>query len=87
MKMTELLPSFLDSRIFYVKVFFRSSRPGYPHPVCSDLEKKVTSEWRSVTAVLMNLGAGVHLIKPTQNTTYTEVMCLIRFRTPGLWHR
>ena len=49
--------------------FFRSNRPGYPHPV--------VSEWRSVIAVSLNVGGGVRLIKPaklcmcTQNTTNT----------------
>ena len=56
--------------------FFRSNRPGYPHPVSSELEK-VVSEWRSVIAVSLNVGGGVRLIKPaklymcTQNTTNT----------------
>ena len=55
---------------------FRSSRPGYPHPVSSELEK-VVSEWRSVIAVSLNVGGGVRLIKPaklymcTRNTTNT----------------
>ena len=54
--------------------FFRSNRPGYPHPVSSELEI-VVSEWRSVIAVSLNVGGGVRLIKPaklymcTQNTT------------------
>ena len=53
---------------------FRSSRPGYPHPVSSELEKVV---WRSVIAVSLNVGGGVRLIKPaklymcTRNTTNT----------------
>ena len=56
--------------------FFRSNRPGYPHPVSSELEL-VVSEWRSVIAVSLNVGGGVRLIKPaklcmcTQNTTNT----------------
>ena len=68
--------------------FFRSIRPGHPHPVCSELGK-VASERRSVIAVSLNVGGGVHLIKPTrlymcmQNTTHTEVMCLIC--TVGQW--
>ena len=33
--------------------FFRSDRPGYPHPVCSELEIMV-SERRSVIAVSLN---------------------------------
>ena len=54
--------------------FFRSNRPGCPHPVSSELEI-VVSEWRSVIAVSLNVGGGVRLIKPaklyicTQNTT------------------
>ena len=48
--------------------FFRSNRPGYPHPVSSELEKK----WYQ-----SGDGGGVRLIKPaklymcTQNTTDT----------------
>ena len=70
--------------------FLRSKRPGYPHPVSSELEK-VVSEWRSVIAVSRNVGGGARLIKPaklymcTQNATYTEVMCLIWFRIQGRW--
>ena len=45
--------------------FFRSNRPGYPHPVSSELEK-VVSEWRSVIAVSLNVGGGVRLIKPAK---------------------
>ena len=45
--------------------YFRSNRPGYPHPVCSELEI-VISEWRSVVAVSLNIGGGVHLIKPAK---------------------
>ena len=41
--------------------FFRSNRPGYPHPVSSELEI-VVSEWRSVIAVSLNVGGGVRLI-------------------------
>ena len=58
--------------------FFRSNRPGYPHPVSSELEKIVVAEWRSLIAVSLNVGGGVHLIKParlcmcTQNTTNNE---------------
>ena len=56
--------------------FFRSNRPGYPHPVSSELEKsgiRVAVGDCSVT----ELRRGVHLIKPaklcmcTQNTTNT----------------
>ena len=62
--------------------FFLSNRPGYPHPVHSEL-RKVVSERRSVIAVSLTVSGGVHLIKPTklymctQNTTNTVVMCLI----------
>ena len=45
--------------------FFRSNRPGYPHPVSSELEI-VVSEWRSVIAVSLNVGGGVRLIKPAK---------------------
>ena len=45
--------------------FFRSNRPGYPHPVCSELEL-VATEWRSVIAVSVNVGGGVRLIKPAK---------------------
>ena len=47
--------------------FFRFSRPGYPHPVSSELDirtqwalswKIVASEWRSVIAVSLNVGDG-----------------------------
>ena len=44
--------------------FFRSNRPGYPHPVSSELEI-VVSEWRSVIAVSLNVGGGVRLIGKT----------------------
>ena len=37
--------------------FFRSKRPRYPHPVCSELEI-VVSEWPSVIAVSLNIGRG-----------------------------
>ena len=63
--------------------FFRSNRPGYPHPVSSELEI-VVSEWRSVIAVSLNVGGGVRLIKPaklymcTQKTLQTQ-----RGRTHG----
>ena len=45
--------------------FFRSSRPGYPHPVSSELEI-VVSEWRSVIAVSLNFDGGVRLIRPAK---------------------
>ena len=70
--------------------FFQSKRPGYLHPVCSELEK-VVSEWRSVIAVSLNIGGSICRIKPaklymcTQNTTHTEVMCLIWVCTLGQW--
>ena len=37
--------------------YFRSDRPGYPHPVFSELEI-VVSEWRPVIAVSLNVGGG-----------------------------
>ena len=42
--------------------FFQSNRPGYAHPVYSELEK-VVSEWWSVIAVSLNVGGGVRLRK------------------------
>ena len=51
--------------------FFLSKRPGYPHPVCSELEI-VVSEWRSVIAVSLNVGGGVRLIKPEKLYTCTQ---------------
>ena len=49
--------------------FFRSNRPGYPHPVSSELQNsgiRVVSEWRSVIAVSLNVVDGVRLIKPVK---------------------
>ena len=51
--------------------FFRSKRPRYPHPVCSELEI-VVSEWPSVIAVLLNIGGGVLLINQQNCTTRTD---------------
>ena len=45
--------------------FFQSNRPGYPHPMCSELEI-VGSEWQLVIAVSMNVRGGVRLIKRAQ---------------------
>ena len=76
-----------------LKIYLRFSRPnrlGYPHPVSSELER-VVSEWRSVLAISLNAGGGVRLIKSaklymcTQNTTHTEIICLIWFRTLERW--
>ena len=56
--------------------FFRSNRPGYPHPVSSELENSGIRV-AVVIAVSLNVGGGVRLIKPaklcmcTQNTTNT----------------
>ena len=56
--------------------FFRSNRPGYPHPVSSELEN-CGIRVQSVIAVSLKVGGGVRLIKPaklymyTQNTTNT----------------
>ena len=74
------------------KLFFRSTRPGHPHPVCSELEK-VVSDWGSVIAASLNVSDGIRLINQaklymtlcTQNTTHTVVMFLIWFRTLGQW--
>ena len=56
---------FMSHRRHMSERFFRSNRQGYPHPVCSELEI-VVSEWRSVTAVSLNFGGGVRLIKPAK---------------------
>ena len=72
--------------------FFRSNRPGYLHPVCSELENSGTC----IRVAVGDCGVterrrGVRLIKPaklymcTQNTIHTEVLCLIWFRTQGRW--
>ena len=68
--------------------FFQSKRPGY----LSTLSwKKVIPEWQSITAVSLNVGRGICLVKPaklynhTQNTIQAEGIYLIQFRTQGLW--
>ena len=48
--------------------FFRSNRPGYPHPVCSELEK-VVSEWGSVIAVSLNVGGCICIIRLAKHNT------------------
>ena len=48
-----------------VKRFFRSNRPGYPHPVSSELENSGIRVG-SVIAVSLNVGGGVRLIKPAK---------------------
>ena len=63
--------------------FFRSNRPGYPHPVSSELEKKVVSEWRSVIAVSLNVGGGVRLIKPAKLCFARKTLQTQRGRTHG----
>ena len=77
-----------DSKQHMSKQFFQSNRRGYPNPVALSWEK-VVSEWQSVTAVSLNISSGINLIKPAklcmQNTTHTEVMWLIWFRTLGQW--
>ena len=62
--------------------FFRSSRPGYPHPVCSQLEI-VVSEWRSVIAVSLNVGGGFRLIKPAKLHVHANTLQTRRGRTHG----
>ena len=62
--------------------FFRSNRPGYPHPVSSELEL-VVSEWRSVMAVSLNVGGGVRLIKPAKLYMCTQTLQTQRGRTHG----
>ena len=57
--------------------FFRSNRPGYPHPVSSELENSRIRVAVGDCSVTERLGDGVRLIKPaklyicTQNTTNT----------------
>ena len=51
--------------------FFRSNRPGYPHPLSSEL-KIVVSEWRSVIAVSLNIGGGVRLLNQTGKTVHVH---------------
>ena len=63
--------------------------PGNPQPVYSEHEK-VVSEWRSIFAMSLYVGGGVHLIKAaklymcTQNAMDVAIMCLLWFRTQGL---
>ena len=45
--------------------FFQSNRPGYPHPVCSELENSGIRVRVSDTMSL-NVGGGVRLIKPAK---------------------
>ena len=60
--------------------FFRSNRPGYPHPVCRELEI-VVSVWRSVTAVSLNVGGG---IKPAKSVhVHANTLQTRRGRTHG----
>ena len=49
--------------------FFRSSRPGYPHPVCSELEN---SGIRLMIAVSLNVCSGIQLIKLAKLYTCTQ---------------
>ena len=45
--------------------FFRSNRPGYPHPVSSEL--KISGiRVGSVIAVSLKVGGGIRLIKPAK---------------------
>ena len=62
--------------------FFRSNRPGYPHSVSSELEI-VVSEWRSVTAVSLNVGGGVRLIKQAKLICARKTLQTQRGRTHG----
>ena len=71
--------------------FFRSNRPGYPHPVSSELGNSGIRV-ASVIAVSLNVDGGVRLIKPpklcmcTQNTTNTT-RTDARRRVWGQWSR
>ena len=71
--------------------FFRPSKPGYPHPVCSELENSGFrgggGGGRSVIAVLLNVGGVVHLIK-TGKTVHVHAKSLQthRERTHGADH-
>ena len=50
----------------YPNDFFRFNKPGYPHPIGSELENnkcQLISDWRSVIAMSLNVGGGVRLIK------------------------
>ena len=53
--------------------FFRSSRPGYPHPVYSEMEK-VVSEWRLLIAVSLNVGGGVRPIKTGKTVLFYSIL-------------
>ena len=58
-------PEFDSHQWHMSEQFLQSNRPGYPHP-CALSWKIVVSEWRSVTAVSLNVGSGVRLIKPAK---------------------
>ena len=83
---TEFKPGIpYSSHITFFNVRVRlppSNRPGYPHPVCSELEM-VVSEWRSVIAVSLNVGDGVRLIKPAKLCTCTHTLQTRRGRKHG----
>ena len=82
------------------KRFFRSNRPGYPHPVSSELENSGIRV-QSVNAVSLNVGGGLRPIKPAklcmcrQNTTNTtrtdarrcECAAMVPSREPPGEHR
>ena len=63
--------------------FFRSNRPGYPHPVSSELENSGI-RGRSMIAVSLNVGGGgVRLIKPAKLCMCTQTLQTQRGRTHG----
>ena len=66
-------PGFDSHRRHMPERFFRSNRSGYPHQVCSELEK-VVLRWRLVIAVSMNVGGSVRLIKPTKLYMCTQTL-------------
>ena len=74
-----------DSHRGHPERFFQSNRPGYPHPVSSELENSGIRV-QSVIAVSLNVGGGVRLIKPaklcmcaqnTTNTMRTDARCRV----------
>ena len=65
--------------------FFRSNRPGYPHPESSELENSGIRKavgYCSV-AVSLNVGGGVRLIKPAKLHVQAKTLQTQRGRTHG----
>ena len=61
--------------------FFRSNRPGCPHPVSSELE--ISGIRVSVIAVSLNVGGGIRLIKPAKLCMCTQTLRIQRGQTHG----